>query len=271
MREFKHSNGGLPIYTDDLIWVNDNFRLFMDAVANAVGDVFELTDINFRVNGAEHEVDSGWIVLGGQICRVVASTTEKFATGLSDAAEMAAGSGTYFEIQDVNDAAGERGLVAGGTFSPWNVRTAVLSSSNTGGAYTQGVDGWHHSSLVTLNEALATLVIDEVKAKIKATTSNLAVSSVINGWALGVNNHLYIQKDLHGWVRMSGTLDGTSASSSHFYTLPAEYRPFINGVVGSGAFSNASGDGEVWIDPGGIMRGTTGGSLSFCLTYYTGT
>lgn len=269
MREFRHSNGGVPLYTDDLRWVNDNFRLFMNALAPELGDTYQMVNINFREDGANDRVDAGWIVLGGQLCRVEAASIERFTTGLSDAAEAASGVGTYFRISEVTDTDGNRGLLSGGTFSPWRVKVAILSSDSVA-SYTQGTDGWHHSTIVTLDEALAALVIDEVKSKIKATASNLSVSSLINGWALGTNNHLYIQKDLHGWVRMSGTIDGASASNSQFYTLPSEYRPFINGVVGSGAFSNGSGAGEVWIDPGGIMRGTMGGNLSFSLTYFTG-
>lgn len=272
MREYKHVNGGSPIYTDDLLWINDNFRLFTDASKGAVAESYQLTDVNFRVSGSDHVVDAGWIVLSGQVCRVLSATVEKFNTGVSEATEASNGYGTYFEIEDQVDVNGNRTLLAGGTAEPWVIRTAVLKSSDSPGAYTQGVDGWHFSTVVTLDEAFADLVKDKVKAYIKATASNTNVTSLINGWALGANYHLYIQKDLYGWVRMSGMINGVSASDVHFYTLPVGLRPFINGVVGAGAYtSSGSTGGHVRIDPGGQMKAhATGNDLAFCLTYYTG-
>lgn len=269
MRTFESANGGVPVYADDLLFINDGHKALIDALIASWGEDFTLSGVNYTNNGGTLEWDNGFIVLGGEVCRVLTDSATKPATGLSDNQERDQGAGPYWEKSDEVDTDGDRTLLAGGSHSPWKIRTATLKTSVSTGAYTHGTTGWHPSGIASPSLAYANRVQSKVKSFLLNNVAEKFVTSgeLLNDWTTSANQHLYLRKSWDNMVTITGTVDGTSATGLTIYQVPALYRSFINGDIASGA-KFASGSGHITLDSSGnLIASASGGVFSFTMTF----
>ncbi len=102
-----------------------------------------------------------------------------------------------------------------------------------------------------------------------------------NGWAeyLSYYGAPSFTKDIEGFVHLSGALNGSSQSSSVFATLPAGFRPKLEGVWLRAASTNGGSDPhlvDVFITQAGVMEtyngaGSTDAFVSLeGVTFYAG-
>jgi len=270
MRTFETANGGVPFYLDDIVFLSEGANSLLDALIGSFGDDFVLSGVGLSLGGSTWEWNNGFVVLGGEVCRVVAGTIAKPTTGLSDTQEKDQGAGIYWTKGETVDAASERTLLAGGSHSPWRIRTATMNASATTGAYTHGSTGWHPSGVFPASIAYANRVRIGVRDFLKDSVADTFVSSgsLLNGWTMNANQHLYLRKNWDGLVTITGTINGGSATGTTIYNVPVEYRQFINGDIAVGAKVASASEGSVTLQPGGnLVASVTGSVISFSMTF----
>jgi hypothetical protein len=231
MRKFETTPGGMPIYNTDLEWILDGARDTANAISSGISNAWIISGCEITQTTTQVTITAGLISLNGVIYRVNAQTLPTSTRDLSPAgqtAERANRRGVFFVTSQVTDAGGNR-LVNGSNFSPWRVLTAALSFSATNNAYTQGLSGWHISTLQTPSQALSLRVQASVMEYIKSqsvilTDGDIATS---NGWVLESGR---IEKDFLGRVNIEMVLNGSAATNNEILTLPAGFRPEASSV-----------------------------------------
>lgn len=280
MRLFKTAQGGSPLYLDDLKFIADGLDQYLGALVDGYGDNFTIKGAEINDGGTSWDNSAGFIVLGGQICKVTAGSVIKPNTSQSPEQDAQDERGTYWEIIEDDDTDGSRTLLTGSTFTPWTTRKARLRTSNTVGAYSQGSTGWHYTTVKTLDQTM----FDLIKAKIKPYLIDqwvddfVAPGDLLNGWTFTApGGNFVISKDLNNWIRIWATIDGSSATSSTFYTLPSDFLPVTAAEVAGGAYrvpADSGGLRNTWVrieTNGDMIAPVTGLSqFSFNLVYLGG-
>lgn len=261
MRIFKTTTGGSPIYLDDLAFIADGLDQYLGAMVDALGDNFTLTGAQISDGGSSWDNTAGFIVLGGQICKVNAGSVIKPNTSMTPEQDATDQRGTYWQIVEDTDLDSSRTLLTGSTFAPYRTRRARLVTSNTVGAYTQGSTGWHYTTVKTIDGAIWDLIQAKITPFLLSQWSSKVVlpGDLLNGWTYGADGIFLIEKDLNNWVRIIASIDGTVGNNVHFYTVPAEYAPLSTALLGGGAYQTPgvagnSQDLGSWVTLNGSTR-----------------
>lgn len=255
MNKLLFPNGGMPVFLDDLAFVQsaefDAFKGIIRAVADAYsGNLILGGCVLTEPTSTTATLSEGWVMLGYEIYYVPGNTVSK-----------PAGPSYTGEIQpDVYlDAAGNRTFGNGSSQNPWQVRRAKL------GPYATVSDAYINMPTV---QKLPRAIANTIKPEVDTVT----LSGFINGWSASTP----VPKAFRqlAMVHLTGTIAGGSISTTSWTTLvvlPVGYRP-ANPVTTIVEIEDSGGAIElahIKIDTDGTMTARkTNGAFSQAKLYF---
>lgn len=211
MNSLLFPNGGMPVYLDDLAFMQsanlDAFRGIIREVAEQYGGNLILGGCNLtEPTTTTATLSEGWVMIGYEVYYVPGNTVAKTA-GQSYTGEI---------LPDVYlDTNGSRTFANGSTQNPWQIRRAKLGPHNT-------------VSDAYINIPTTKRLPQAIAASVKPVFDTLVPTGFINSW----NNNptldalrVYRQLSL---VTMQGQVDNgilTPNSWTTLFVLPTGYRP----------------------------------------------
>ena len=249
------TNGGFPLTLDDVRHLQNSIR---DAIlglsapyGTTIAGSYILSGCEYVVEPSPSTVDTikdGWIVLGGEICKVNEHTVSKFIPGTK----------RLWVVEESNDANGLKVLENGTTYNSHAIRTAnVIITYSTPAEYIE------LNNVPTIHKLIADntsnhigkwdsvlLLNDDVEAYDDVTLSSFSVEHISVADAK-VLKYRKVNKTVTIDISINGANTGLAQVSKFFIKLPNNWTVSKN-YTGSGRFLNVTRG----VEPVGTTRAT---------------
>lgn len=134
MDRFNVENGGMPLYGDDFLFIQESYTSVIKAIASSIGVTsYILSGVEYTIpplspQGTEVDVSAGWVVIDGEPFYFAGGTY--YVGGLVPLGGGAA-QPNYIKIEETNDPAG-LAVYADSVSKPKYVNRRVVMSTGTG-------------------------------------------------------------------------------------------------------------------------------------------
>lgn len=213
MDKFLYNNGGMPIYLDDIKYLDNVYRETFKQLLQA----FNLpSNISCIIKGCQvtetqttYQINEGIISLNGELLYAPAQNVNKYNVQGQ----------TYYWIID-NDyySDGYKVLANGQTVASWEQRWAFVAYGIPPSSYLPMIGA--KSLLDYINDYTSQKLIDKVEP-----LTLVSSQAFYPGWSSHNGLPVRFYKDLTSRVYLSGTAIKTINAGSNIFILPNNYRP----------------------------------------------
>lgn len=214
MNKLIRSGSKLNLKNEDFTFMQDSFLDVLKGMATAYGigqsDSYVLSGCDFTINAGTISVAAGYIVLGGEICKVDAHSVAQY-----DANNDPNGYDNFWVIAPTYDASGVRSVEGGGSENTWSVRKGKLILEDTGLNPVR-----FDMNLKSIHEVGASKMLVAMQSELSQLSTAMPYPTFLNGWAA---NGLFINKDALGTCIITGWLNGLNATGQNVFKLAAGF------------------------------------------------
>jgi hypothetical protein len=249
MNKLLNPNGGMPLYGNDLVFMDAAVR---DAIAGVLYEFAKpyngyliLGGCELTASGSTVTMAKGYLMANYEVYAVAAATWN-IGSGLD---------GTFVLRQDI-DVAGLRTFANGVSQSPWQIRNAVF------------VPGPLAGGSLDMNEMVR--LSNAIYQAMKGYKAQSTAFSLVLGWSKGVApNDPILRKHFDTVTLVGDLLVGTLTQTTwtKISILPSGFRPAKRVKCVCMAYNSASQNGNVYLDifPNGEVYAQNGSALAWDL------